>query len=200
MRIRDYHCSDLPYLYDICLRTGDSGGDASALYSDPYMVGQYFAAPYAARDPRCVLVLEDAAKPVGYVLGTDDTVAYLAWFDGEWRPRLALMYAAFGSGTDGLSQYESWLRGLIAEVPKAPAFSDAFPGHLHIDILPEGQGKGWGSRLVDAFRARLAELGCPGLHLGVSRSNRGAVRFYERYGMEELGGDEHTLFLGIGCR
>jgi len=61
-----------------------------------------------------------------------------------------------------------------------------FPGHLHIDLLPEAQGGGWGRKLMAAFEARLKELGCPAYHLGVGKRNEGAVMFYRRYGMLEL--------------
>jgi hypothetical protein len=35
--IRKAVLSDIPYLYDICLKTGDKGNDASALFYDPYI-------------------------------------------------------------------------------------------------------------------------------------------------------------------
>jgi hypothetical protein len=44
--IRRAALSDLPYLYEICLKTGDAGKDASALFNDPYLMGQYYATPY----------------------------------------------------------------------------------------------------------------------------------------------------------
>lgn len=233
MRIRDYRPSDLPYLYDICLRTGDSGKDASALLPDPFIIGQYYAAPYAARDGRCVLILEGErgetglARPIGYILGTDDTASYNAWLAAEWLPGCAALYGsgpegpaaatAGGSGPGGgqgpaaagapgaggsgrgeggqagqagtpaaaPSLYER-LAGLFATAPATPAYCGRYPGHIHIDILPEGQGAGWGRRLMDAFSDRLRSLGCPGFHLGVGARNQAGVAFYRRYGMEEL--------------
>jgi GNAT superfamily N-acetyltransferase len=198
MNLRDYHPSDLPYLYDICLRTGAAGKDASALYADPYLLGQYWAAPYAVRDPRLVLILEnEARRPIGYVLGTDDTEAFDRWMAAEWLPALRRLYPAIAGG---VSDAEAWMRGLIAAAPRAERRREwlpDYPGHLHIDILPEGQGRGWGARLIDAFRARLASVGCAGVHLGVARANENAVAFYRKYGFAELGSDEGTLFMGI---
>lgn len=201
MRIRDYRPSDLPYLYDICLRTGDSGKDASALVPDPFVIGQYYAAPYAVRDGRCVLVLEGErgeaglSRPIGYILGTDDTASYNAWLAAEWLPGCASLYGrgAAGKGAAGNGEppaaapslYER-LAGLFTAAPATPAYCDRFPGHIHIDILPEGQGAGWGRRLMDAFCDRLRSLGCPGFHLGVGARNQAGVAFYRRYGMEEL--------------
>lgn len=228
LRIRDYHPTDLPYLYDICLRTGDSGVDASGLYSDPFMLGQYFAAPYAIRAPRCVLLLAGdgpvsvAAGPagdrastgersegpslraLGYVLGTDDTASYDRWMEEAWLPALRALYPSpgrspsnAGIGWSRMSAPERWLRDLFDRKPEAAPWVAEYPGHLHIDILPEAQGSGWGRALMDAFRLRLSELGCPAFHLGVSRANGPALRFYRRYGLRELAGDEHTLYLGM---
>lgn len=209
MRIRDYRPSDLPYLYDICLRTGDSGKDASGLLPDSFVIGQYYAAPYALRDGRCVLILEGErdeaglARPLGYILGTDDTASYNAWLVSEWLPGCAALYGprpsaapaaevpdAGGSGRGETQAAEPSLYERLAKLftakPETPAYCDRYPGHIHIDILPEGQGAGWGRRLMDAFCDRLRSLGCRGFHLGVGARNQAGVAFYRRYGMEEL--------------
>lgn len=192
MRIRDFSPLDLPYLYDICVRTGDSGADARSLFSDPNLPGQYYAAPYAVCEPRCVLVLEGevpgGARPLGYILGTPDTRAYQAWFDQHWRPAAAALYCrAAGTSLIPCSDEEQRIRSLFIQpfddVP--PALAE-FPGQIHIDILPDGQGSGWGRALMDAFCLRLHSLGCPGFHLGVNRRNAVGVAFYRRYGMEVL--------------
>lgn len=202
MTIRDYHATDLPYLYDICLRTGNSGTDASPLFTDPYMLGQYWAAPYALRDPRLVLILEnEARRPIGYVLGTDDTETFERWMADAWLPGLRRLYPVVDRPEVHLSDNESRLRALISAAPRVeqpPAWRADYPAHLHIDILPEGQGQGWGARLIDALRARFAAVGRSRVHLGVSRSNENAIRFYRKYGFTELGSDEGTLYLGIG--
>jgi len=196
MRIRDDACTDMPYLYEICLKTGDSGGDATALYSDPFLIGQYYAAPYAAYDPRSVLILEGGAdggnRPVGYILGAVDTAAYHLWFDREWRPALTSLYR------EGpvKSEIEKSLRSLFTAPFELPAFHAEYPGHIHIDLLPEAQGAGWGRKLMDAFSERLQVLGCPGFHLGVDRNNVGGMAFYRRYGMVELEALEWGWYFG----
>ena len=45
MIIRRYRSGDLRDLYRICLRTGKSGDDATALYRDPDLLGHIYAAP-----------------------------------------------------------------------------------------------------------------------------------------------------------
>ena len=53
--IRAVRPSDLDDLYRICLATGAGGGDASALYRDPKLLGHVYAAPYAVFSPQSVL-------------------------------------------------------------------------------------------------------------------------------------------------
>jgi GNAT superfamily N-acetyltransferase len=212
MRIRDYNPPDLPYLYDICVRTGDSGADARSLFSDPNLPGQYYAAPYAVCDPRSVLVLEGevpgGTRPLGYILGTPDTLAYQDWFDRQWRPAATLLYCrTTGAGEDGAdkssttltvsSEEEKRIRSLFCQPFEVlPQELTGYPGHMHIDILPAAQGSGWGRRLMDAFCIRLKSLGCPGFHLGVGKMNRAGIAFYRRYGMELLMEPEWGLVFG----
>jgi GNAT superfamily N-acetyltransferase len=70
------------------------------------------------------------------------------------------------------------------------------PAHLHVDLLPEAQGAGFGRRLVETFLAAVAEAGAPSLHLGTGSGNLRAVRFYERLGFQRLpvAGAEGTTF------
>jgi len=195
MTIRDYHPADLGYLYQICLQTGASGADATALYSDHCMLGNYYAVPYAHFDSRAVMVLESAGRPLGYILGTADTATYCAWFNRNWRPALAWL-ATPEQLAGACGEEERSLRRLFAVDQTVPAWAVAYPGHLHVDLLPAAQGAGWGRHLMDAFFARLATLGCPAIYLGVSRANSGGVAFYRRYGMTQLYEDEWTLYFG----
>ena len=59
---------------------------------------------------------------------------------------------------------------------------EAYPAHLHINLLPRLQGRGIGRRLVDRWRAKAASLGATGAHLVVGTRNEPAVRFYRAYG------------------
>ena len=70
-----------------------------------------------------------------------------------------------------------WCEFLVHKI-----FKKQFPSHLHIDILPICQGKGAGSKLVDALCAHLKEKNSCGLMLSCGMSNKGAIRFYSRNG------------------
>jgi ribosomal protein S18 acetylase RimI-like enzyme len=66
-----------------------------------------------------------------------------------------------------------------------PELAD-YPAHLHIDLLPEWQGKGWGRELIDAFLAGLTAAGTARVHLGMLSTNVSARAFYDRMGFHEI--------------
>ncbi|HHM01794.1 MAG TPA: GNAT family N-acetyltransferase, partial [Caldithrix abyssi] len=72
-----------------------------------------------------------------------------------------------------------------------------YPAHLHIDILPEGQGRGMGRKLMEAFMTTLRKKNIPALHLEVGLSNSGAIAFYRRMGFSTIAEYEKSLALGI---
>lgn len=197
MRISDYRETDLPYLYEICLKTGDNGRDATDLFNDPYVLGQFYAAPYAWFEPDCVLILEGEhqglTRPLGYILGTSDTAAYTDWFNRRWRPAAKALY----QGAEGnKSPTEAAIRELFSRTLLLPPWAAEYPGHIHIDLLPEAQGGGWGRKLMDVLSERFIQKGCRGFHLGVSGANEGGIAFYRRYGMRELSTEPWGIVFG----
>src|SRR5579864_6800978 len=90
--IRAYRPDDLEALYDICLKTGNSGKDASRLYGDPKIVGHVYAGPYGVLRPESALVVEDAEGVGGYILGAADTAAFERDLEASWWPKLRAEY------------------------------------------------------------------------------------------------------------
>ena len=66
-----------------------------------------------------------------------------------------------------------------------------YPAHLHIDILPEYQGNGYGAQMMNTMLNNLKQKKVKGIMLMVNKDNHGAIRFYERLGFK-------TLFNGFG--
>jgi len=213
--IRPATQSDIPYLYKICIETGDSGKDASALFHDPWLLGQYYAAPYLFHDISLCFIAEENLVPKGYILGTADTAAFNRWFETEWLPPLRRRYPAPASAPEPavtavpasapapLFRSETE-RALIATIHNPvtapdPAFKPwiaEHPAHLHIDLLPDLQGKGCGRTLLETLLAALAARACPGIHLGVSGTNTGAIGFYKKTGFTVLEEEEWGLIMG----
>ena len=61
-----------------------------------------------------------------------------------------------------------------------------YPVHLHIDILPEYQHRGYGSELINTLCEHLKKSGCSHLSVcGINR-NSSAYRFYKKCGFYEF--------------
>ena len=91
-KIRQAHLSDLPYIYDICLKTGFNGKDTSGMISDPLIIGQYFAAPYLHFEIDTCFVVDKNSIPFGYILGVSSTEKYNQWLNTYWLPILRNRY------------------------------------------------------------------------------------------------------------
>ncbi len=211
--IRPYRPADRDGVIEVCLRTAAGGGDASGVYSDDALMPEVFALPYLAFAPDLAFVVDDgstgAQRPerggriLGYVIGVADTRAFVEWWKREWGPGFRERHPAPGPPTrhDPAFTEQQLLaagsdpeRMLIAEV-------DAYPAHLHIDLLPELQGQGFGRRLIGTLRAALAERGVPAVHLGMDAANTGARAFYDRLGFHELpSSTPDSPLLGISTR
>ena len=151
-QVRPVRPDDLPALYDICLRTGDAGGDATALYADPRILGEIYAAPYARLEPARALVAEDAAGVCGYILGTADTRAFEVRCEAAWWPALRARYADAADVPAGRRTPDQWAAVIIHHPAPAPdAAVAAAPAHLHIDLLPRAHGQGLGRALMERW-------------------------------------------------
>ncbi|WP_229075294.1 GNAT family N-acetyltransferase [Actinoplanes sp. DH11] len=190
--IRSYRPSDLEAIYDICVRTGAAGQDARGLHSSDRLLGDIWAVPYVTREPEHAYVVDAGDGTVlGYILGTADTAAFVRWYRAQWLPATA------GRLTDGDPRDESMLA--LHRDPERmlmPELAD-YPAHLHIDLLPQTQGKGLGRALMAAFLDGLRAAGVPRVHLGMAPENHGAYAFYHRLGFHDIEvADAGALFLG----
>jgi len=192
--IRPYRPGDDDALYDICLRTGDSGEDATHRYTDPRLIGELFVGPYLRFEPELAFVIEESGQVLGYILGARDTRAFEAACEQHWWPPLRRRYPldAFPSDSADAS--------LVNHIHRPGRADDDvvadYPAHLHIDLLPPAQGRGLGRALMQRLLAALREAGAPGVHLGVGAANERAVGFYTRLGFEVLKRPPRALVMG----
>ena len=182
--IRAFRPDDLDSLYRICLATGDAGADAAHLYRDPELIGHVYAGGYAALSPQTAFVTEDGEGVAGYIVGPADTRAFDAKMDAQWWPALRARYPD-ASGSSG--SRDERMRHLIHHPPRMPPrIVEAFPAHLHINLLPRLRGQGNGRLLIDRWRDTIAAMGARGAHLAVGMRNERAVRFYRACGFREI--------------
>lgn len=184
------------------MKTGDHGQDGEAFYrEDPDALGRIYVGPYLAFEPESSLILEDGAGICGYACGAFDSRAFYSRFETEWRPALSARFPAPPAGDPS-----TWTR--VQHVHHTyhhpdyfcPEPYEMYPSHLHIDLLPRAQGRGYGRRMLTEIMDRLRRRGSPGAHLGVSARNTRAQGFYQRLGFRELtragSGDECCIYMG----
>ncbi len=71
-----------------------------------------------------------------------------------------------------------------------------YPSHLHVALLPEVQGHGWGRTLIEWVCEELSLRGSDGVHLGVDEGNHRAIGFYRHLGFTEVHGYEGGVVFG----
>lgn len=195
--IRQYRPEDRDALYDICMRTGHAGGDARGIYEDQDLLPDLFAGPYATLEPDFAFVLDDGGRAVGYVLGTSDTARFVRDFREKWLPTVAERHPLPGGEPGSPGAVMTWLLH-NPEHMISPELA-GYPAHLHIDLLPDYQGRGQGRALLNTLFAALEKAGVSRVHLVMSAANTAARAFYDRLGFHEISVDQPdggVTFLG----
>lgn len=192
--IRPYKSDDKKVIYDICLKTGNDGKDASCLFTDHKLIGHYYAASYVELEPESAFILTLDNNPVGYIIGTKDTSTFNKKSEELWFPKLRGQYKL--PDEEANNPDARLIRLIHKGYTLKKEFVD-YPAHLHIDILPKGQGKGQGKKLMEFYMDYLKSNNVKGLHLEVSTVNAGAVKFYENIGFKKLVEYEYSIGFGI---
>ena len=193
--IRSYQSGDRDAVYDICLKTGDSGKDASNQFTDPLALGHIYAGPYMEYEPQSVFILNNGKNLSGYIMGTMDSKAFYDWMYNEWFQLLRNTYTQPSGDPSRWSRTEKTINIFFTEMNKK--LFEEFPAHLHIDLLPIAQGKGQGKLMMDHYISHLVNNDIKGVHLELSITNKRAFNFYKRYGMSELERDDDSIFMGL---
>ncbi len=121
----------------------------------------------------CFCLADEKDKAVGYILCETDCKHYSKIYRKKYVPEIFTL-----KKQDGII---SWLFPIPYSV-----FGRKYPAHLHIDILPEYQGKGYGTKMVNTLLEELRNRGVRGVMLGADLDNEGAIRFYQRLGFKIL--------------
>jgi ribosomal protein S18 acetylase RimI-like enzyme len=196
--IRRYRSGDFRDLYRICLRTGKSGDDATALYGDRDLLGHIYAAPYGLFEPALAFVVEDELGVGGYCLGALDTKAFEERLEERWWPSLRSRYREPAGG-----RRDQWTPDeRAAFLIHHPWRTDddivaGYPSHLHIDLLPRFQAQGNGRELIGMELAALRERGSGGVHFYVTAGNHRALGFYDHLGFSQLQAGDGYYILGM---
>ena len=169
--IRKYDKKDRENVRKICHLTATD----PAYVDNPELVATISADYCVAYEPDGVFIVarDEDDEAVGYILSSVDYKTFLKTFDKNIMPKVRKM-----SRLQAFTHWFSFRQSLID--------AKKYPAHLHIDILPEAQGKGYGTALMDELMKYLNEKGVKGVHLGVGGDNEGGIAFYKKYGFKMI--------------
>jgi ribosomal protein S18 acetylase RimI-like enzyme len=197
-RLRPALAPDHAAMSMVCLKTGDSGKDATDREDDPSLLGLIYAVPYQIYEPDFAFVVDGPEGVCGYILGAKDSDSFYRRLTSEWFPPIAARIS--DPGPDEADwQGSDWARYLIHHPDFGwPLPLRSWPAHGHIDLLEEARGRNIGRRGMEHMMTVLKAAGAPGIHLGVSPKNRGAQAFYKKLGFAVVSDPtlpRHTLFM-----
>jgi len=191
--IRPYRPSDRDDVYEICVKTGRSGTDATGWLDTDDLLPDIYALPYVDLEPDFAFVADVDGRARGYILGVPDTAAFVDEVRREWLPDFDAKYPLTGDDTPT----QRFIRdGRNPERMLIPELAE-YPAHLHIDLLPELQGQGLGRTLMRTLISRLNAAGVPGVWLGYGADNVGAGAFYRRLGFTPLPSSTDGTVVGL---
>ena len=193
--LRKAVAADRAACYAVCLGTGDSGRDATHLHADPDALGHVYVGAYLAFEPELSLVLEDHAGVCGYALAAIDTKSFHRRYVDEWLPPLRQNRPAPAGPKITWSRDEQLWNLYHHPELFIPEEYEAYPSHLHIDLLSHVQGRGLGRAMMTELLGLLAARGSPGVHLAMASDNHRAAAFYAKLGFTEIARNPDTLFL-----
>lgn len=149
---------------------------------------------YVSLTPDTCFVLDDGnGRAVGYCIGTADTAKFAERWREEFAPSVDTQQVPRPEiQTDQPSMEKDETKGFRHAVHHAecsalqswPKELEKYPAHMHIDILPEYQRKGWGSALIKTLFDTVRRQGAPGIHLDMVRWNETGRSFYEKVGFK----------------
>lgn len=167
-RIRKYTPSDKEKLRFICKETTDEANkkNNALLESIAIIFNDYFT----KYEPENIFVaVNDNDIPVGYVICSSSIELFRKKMLSEYAKQVWKIHP-------------SSLPLLFATVIAVYITKKEYRTHLHIDLLPEAQRKGLGTKLIDALCTHLKSEGIKNVSvMTVSKKSMG-YKFYCKYG------------------
>lgn len=170
-RVRSYEPKDKDNVREICLATGPKNAYEP---KERIFLLSCFCDYYVENEPdNCFVVADDGDNAVGYIFAAADAETY---------------YKRFKAKYVGFAKKASLGKGIMAWFTTFPVryYSKKYPAHLHIDILPDFQRLGFGSKLMDANINNLKSKKVPAVMLVCGAGNQQGINFYNKYGFTQV--------------
>ncbi len=186
VEIREYEPRDRAAVREICCTTAYGGAEEALI--DPHLFVDLMLRAYTDFAVGGVWVAERSGGVVGYLAGG---------FDAERLQRVQAWRVVPGAVAHALGRGLLWRRSLWRLLADLPGFmaearrseapdEERYPGHLHVNLLPESRGRAVGRRLVERFLDEARGRRLPGVRAVVYETNQPARRFFERLGFRPL--------------
>ena len=170
MTIRHYESKDKINVRQVCIATSTG---FNAPEKEQRFITKLYCDYYIEQEPQnCFVIADDDDNAVGYILCSENMKRY-ARAMAPYRASIQKM---------GFVKYIYAWGEYLAHVPASKKCN----AHLHIDILPEYQHKGLGTRLINTLTDSLSAKGINSVMLVVNTSNKNAVSFYKKNGFKEF--------------
>jgi ribosomal protein S18 acetylase RimI-like enzyme len=204
--IRNYQPSDEAAVQEITFRTGFKGSDLTGrnYFDDKRLFFVIFIYYYTRYEPEHFFVAVDTKDDtvLGFIGGTTDTAAQERGFQKKmpWRIASRALLITSWRYPRTFKTVMSMMRmmGDIQEnEDKRSILRAEYPAHLHINLLPDYQSMGLGTRMMERFEEHLIGQGVKGVHLQTTSHNRKAIPFYKKMGFTIFSQVEATSHPGF---
>lgn len=182
MKIRPYENKDREYVRFICL---NSEGPCDLNEEERQFILTTYCDYYIEKETEnCFVAVDNNDKAVGYIICAENYDRFIKTFTEEYIPRLSSLHKRFAEAAKKSTELQN-------------KHKKEFPAHLHIDLLPEYQRMGIGTKLVDKLCGHLKGNKIHGVMLTVGSSNNVGKSFYKKYGFIELDSLPGEVAFGI---
>lgn len=182
VHVRPMREADIPAVEQICLATAAPALRKNARERENTLLLYNRCYTRTERD-FCFVAADETDCAKGYILCAPDYERYLAAFSAKEQKQIRKLSPLRALQSRGALRLQ------------AP-FAKEFPAHLHIDLMPDIQGQGVGSLLMQTLKEKLMQSGVPGVFLCVSAGNARAVSFYRKHGFLVLKDLRGGLYMG----
>ncbi len=171
MKIRKAEKTDSERVEYICKMTADEKSQTEEKAGK--IISTIYSSYYIKEEAENAFVLEDDGLVVGYIVCAKNYKAYSKKFRKVYAEEVKKL---------------DFSAGVFAKVLPLTylVFSKKYPAHLHINLLPDYQGKSYGTEMIKTLENHLKESGIEGVVLMASKENTGAIRFYKRNGFKKI--------------
>lgn len=170
--IRKYKSEDKEQLRFICKETTweDNKKDENKLESIPIIFNDYFT----EYEPDNIFVaVNEEDKPVGYVISSSNFSLFKDKMLHDIKHRVKMVYPAS-------------LAMFFASFIAVAVTNKKYRTHLHIDLLPEAQRQGLGTKLIDTLCVHLKENGIKNVSVLTISTDSAGYKFYKKYGFRTI--------------